>query len=91
LKQKSHDNSSEDIIGIDRSAGYLPNRFGLDQYTGVHLYWTLFWICLLGINVAIVNMLPAFPFNGEKMLYYPLASLVKKRKNEIRWALNIFR
>jgi len=82
-------NSSRAIIGIGGGFGYRPNRLGLDQYSGVHLFWALFWIYLLGVNVAIFNMLPAFPFDGEKVLYYPLDSLVKKRKRELRWALNI--
>jgi membrane-associated protease RseP (regulator of RpoE activity) len=81
-------NSSQAILDI-RSTSYLPNRVGLDQYTGINLYWALFWIYLLGVSVAIFNMLPAAPFDGERVLYYPLASLVKKRKRELRWALNI--
>ncbi len=84
----SPSNRSQTILDI-RSTNYLPNRVGLDQYTGINLYWTLFWIYLLGVSVAIFNMLPAAPFDGEKVLYYPLASLVKKRKRELRWALNI--
>jgi membrane-associated protease RseP (regulator of RpoE activity) len=81
-------NSSQTILDI-RSTSYLPNRLGLDQYTGINLYWALFWIYLLGVSVAIFNMLPAAPFDGERVLYYPLASLVKKRKRELRWALNV--
>jgi hypothetical protein len=34
-------------------------------------------------------MLPAFPFDGEKVLYYPLANLMKKHTRELRYALNI--
>jgi len=83
-------NSSRAILGIVRGGIYRPNLLGLDQYTGVHLFWSLFWVYLLGVSVAIFNMLPAFPFDGERVLYYPLASLVKKRKLELRWALSIF-
>jgi len=83
-------NSSRPILGIIQSfAPYRQNRLGLDQYTGIHMFWALFWIYLLGINLAIFNMLPAFPFDGEKVLYYTLANLVKKRKSELRWTLNI--
>ncbi len=81
-------NSSQTILDI-RSTNYLPNRIGLDQYTGINLYWGLFWLYLLGVSVAIFNMLPAAPFDGERVLYYPLSNLVKKRKRALRWAMNI--
>jgi membrane-associated protease RseP (regulator of RpoE activity) len=84
-------NSSKGRIGFE--VGFVPvysaNRLGLDQYTSVNLFLALFWIYLLGVSVAVFNMLPAFPFDGERALYYPLASLVKKRKRELRWTLNV--
>jgi len=83
-------NSSQAILGLIGGYDYYPNTLGLDQYSGIHLFWSLFWVHLLAISVAIFNMLPAFPFDGERVLYYPLASLVKKRKRELRWALSIF-
>jgi membrane-associated protease RseP (regulator of RpoE activity) len=82
-------NSSRAILGVILGAIYRKTILGLDQYTNVHLYWSLFWIYLLGVSVAIFNMLPAFPFDGEKVLYYPLANLMKKRTRELRYALNI--
>jgi membrane-associated protease RseP (regulator of RpoE activity) len=84
-------NSSKGRIGFE--VGFVPvysaNRLGLDQYASVNLFLALFWIYLLGVSVAVFNMLPAFPFDGERALYYPLASLVKKRKRELRWTLNV--
>jgi len=83
-------NNSRAIIGYFPSfVPYRQNVLGLDQYSGINLFWTLFWLYLFAVNVAIVNMFPAFPFDGEKVLYYPSASLVKKRKRELRWTLNI--
>ncbi len=83
-------NSSRAIIGIILGGTYRPSTLGLDQYMSVNLFLALFWIYLLGVSVAIFNMLPAFPFDGERFLYYPLASLVKKHQRELRLALSIF-
>lgn len=82
-------NSSRAILGVILGNVYRQTRLGLDQYATVHLYWSMFWIYLLGVSVAIFNMLPAFPFDGERALYYPLAKLAKKRTRELRYALNI--
>lgn len=83
-------NSSRGFIGVLTGGSYRPSVFGLDHYTNVHLFFSLFWIYLLGLSVAIFNMFPAYPFDGERVLYYPLASLVKKRKKELRQGLSIF-
>ena len=85
----SPSNSSQGIIGVLVGGSYSPSVFGLTQYANINLFFALYWIFLLSISVAVFNMFPAFPFDGERMLYYPLASLVKKRKQELRQALNI--
>jgi membrane-associated protease RseP (regulator of RpoE activity) len=82
-------NSSRAIVGVILGSIYRQTRLGLDQYSTVNLYWSMFWVYLLGVSVAIFNMLPAFPFDGERALYYPLANLAKKHKRELRYALNI--
>jgi len=90
LTAPNPENSSKGRVGFE--AGfipvYYPNRLGLDQYTGVNLYLTLFWIYLLALSVAVFNMFPLYPLDGERVLYYPLERLVKKRKRELRVALN---
>lgn len=91
------ENKSRAIVGFI-TAGFIsrllptyqPNRLGLDQYTGINLYWTMFWIYLVAFSVAVLNMLPLFPFDGERVLYYPLERFVKKRKRELRIALSAF-
>jgi len=87
----AEDNSSRAIIGLLNGwASYQPNRLGLDQYAGINLYWTVFWVYAVAFSVAVVNMLPLFPFDGERVLYYPLERLVKKRKKELRIAISSF-
>jgi membrane-associated protease RseP (regulator of RpoE activity) len=83
------DNASRAILGF-RWSGYQPNMLGLDQYTGVNLYWTLFWTYFIAVNIAIFNMFPLFPFDGEKVLYYVLERPVKKHKRELRFIINGF-
>ena len=87
----SPSNESRGIVGFETGfvPNYIPTRFGLDQYATVNFYLSLFWIYLLGVSVAIFNMLPAFPFDGERALHLPLARLAKKRTRELRYALNI--
>ena len=47
-----------------------------------------FWVHLIALSLAIFNMLPLYPFDGERFLYYPLAGLITKHKREVRGAIN---
>jgi membrane-associated protease RseP (regulator of RpoE activity) len=86
------ENESRAIVGLNTGLGasYQPNRLGLDQYTGVNLYWTIFWIYAFAFSLAVFNMLPLYPFDGERVLYYPLERFVKKRKRALRIGLSAF-
>jgi len=86
------DDPSRAIIGLSVGFGasYLQNRLGLEQYTGVNLYWTLFWIYVFAFSIAVINMLPLYPLDGERVLYYPLERFVKKRKRELRIGISAF-
>ena len=85
----AEENKSRAIIGVFQLSSYHPNRLGLDQYTGIHLFWTLFWIYLLSLSVAVFNMFPLYPFDGEKFLYYTLERLLGKQKLKFRKILNV--
>jgi membrane-associated protease RseP (regulator of RpoE activity) len=85
------ENKSRAILGFSPSlTDYQPNKLGLHQYAGVNLYWTIFWIYAFSFSVAVFNMLPLYPFDGERVLYYPLERFVKKRKRELRISLSAF-
>jgi len=87
------ENSSRGFVGFEVtfiSLDYRPSRLGLDQYNDVNFYLTVFWVWLVAFSVAVVNMLPLYPFDGERVLYYPLERAVKKRKRELRIALGVF-
>jgi len=76
------------IIGLAYYSDYYPSRIPLEHYTTVHLNLILFWLYLISVNVAIFNMLPLYPFDGERFLYYTLKKIVKKRHREARILLN---
>ncbi len=87
------DNSSRAIVGLPPTglgSSYLPSRLGLEQYASINLYWTLFWTYVFAFSVAVINMLPLYPMDGERVLYYPLERFVKKRKRELRIGISAF-
>jgi len=94
LEQKSittvpaPENKSRALVGFSRWSEYHPSRVVLEQYAGVNLYWTVFWTYVISFSVAVFNMLPLYPFDGERVLYYPLERLVKRRKRELRIAVS---
>jgi membrane-associated protease RseP (regulator of RpoE activity) len=77
------------IIGLTYYSNYLPCRIPLEYYTSIHLNLTLFWLHLLSISVAVFNMLPLYPFDGERFLYYSIKKIVKKRHHEARILFNV--
>jgi membrane-associated protease RseP (regulator of RpoE activity) len=74
--------SGRAIIGI-YGLDYHPSRLGLNRIATANVYLTLDWTFLAAFSVAVFNMLPAFPFDGEKFLYYFLADYVEE-KNRLR-------
>jgi len=71
------------IIGLS----YFWNYFSckpLGPMLSVQLYTTLSWMLLLAVSIAIFNMLPLYPFDGDKFFYYALGKVVKRGLREIR-------
>lgn len=86
----SSDEEGRAIIGVILfPLGYRPSILGLEHYLDVNFFMTLFWIHLIALSVAILNMFPLYPFDGERFLYYPLKRLMGKRKLKLREALNV--
>jgi membrane-associated protease RseP (regulator of RpoE activity) len=70
-------------IGILYS-NYYPCIVEISPIITVNLYMFLNWLFLIAGSVAIFNMLPLYPFDGEKFVYYSLENIVKKRLREAR-------
>lgn len=71
------------IIGITHLWNYFSCR-PLGPMLSVQLYTTLSWMLLLAMSIAIFNMLPLYPFDGDKFFYYALGKVVKRGLREIR-------
>lgn len=76
------------VIGLEYYSDYYPSRIPLEYYMSIHLHMTLFWLHLISVSVAVFNMLPLYPFDGERFLYYSLKKIIKKRHREARILFN---
>ncbi|HIE13640.1 TPA: hypothetical protein EYP70_00025 [Candidatus Bathyarchaeota archaeon] len=47
---------------------YYSSRTSLGTTLDVHLYLTLHWSFIILVSVAVLNMLPLYPFDGERFL-----------------------
>ena len=66
-------------------SNYYPMRIlEISPTVTVNLNMLLNWLLLIAGSVAIFNMLPLYPFDGDKFVYYSLENIVKKRLREIR-------
>lgn len=77
----SPENASRGIIGVRDLRDYYPLKIGeFNTQFSHHFFWTLTWINVLMINLAIFNMLPLFPLDGEQFIYAILGSKFKRIK-----------
>jgi Zn-dependent protease len=83
------------LIGLSPGLDYHPLRFDSDRIASANAYLTVYWIFIAAFSVALFNMLPAFPFDGEKFLVHLLEDHVEKNKqpslrvliNAVFWGL----
>ena len=84
-------NTSRGFIGILPFPYYKP--IGLGQLLGVsfpyHLYSVLNWLWILALNLAVFNMLPIPPLDGDKLLYALLERVFQR--NTVNKAMNYIR
>jgi len=84
-------NSSHALIGIGGLTDnivYNPKLPGLSSDFPPILLHAEFWLSVVLISVALINMLPMYPFDGDKFLDTALNVFGIKRTKEIRTAAN---
>jgi membrane-associated protease RseP (regulator of RpoE activity) len=85
-------NSSHAIIGIGGLTDdivYNPRFPGLSSEFPPILYHSEFWLSIVLVSVALINMLPMYPFDGDKFFETALNVFGVTRTKEIRTAANI--
>ena len=83
------ENESRGIIGVRDFLTYYSMRLGeVNPQLSYHLYTTLSWTSMLMINLAIFNMLPLYPFDGEACIYSILKEKLKRGLRVSRIAIN---
>lgn len=81
-------NKSQGIIGVT-VFDYHPSRIGLKRPFSHNLYLTMTWMVMLAINLAMFNMLPIYPLDGDVFVLTFLERYIKEKQSRIRLAINI--
>ena len=68
---------------------YNPKLPGLSSDFPPILLHAEFWLSVVLISVALINMLPMYPFDGDKFLDTALNVFGIKRTKEIRTVANL--
>jgi len=68
---------------------YYRSRLSFGPFFDVQLYLTLFWGEVVYSSLALLSMLPLFPFDGDKFLFYVAKRFATTRSREIRIVLNV--
>ncbi len=81
---KSDNNATRAILGV-QTANYVPLRYQFLPVTSTYQLLTAFsWMQLILLGVALVNMLPLFPFDGDRYLDTLLGVLGLKNTKNVR-------
>jgi len=86
---KSDSNATRAILGV-QTANYVPLRYQFLPVTSTYLLLTAFsWMQLILLGVALVNMLPLFPFDGDRYLDTLLGVLGLKNTKNVRTVASV--
>ena len=81
---KSATNSSRAVLGV-LTSNYVPLRYQFLPVVSTYQLLTAFgWMQLILLGVALVNMLPLFPFDGDRYLDTLLGILGLKNTKNVR-------
>lgn len=84
-------NSSHAVIGIGGLTDYILYNprlpFLSSEYPNILLH-AEFWLSIVLVSVGLINMLPMYPFDGDKFLETALNSFGLKKTKRIRGAAN---
>jgi membrane-associated protease RseP (regulator of RpoE activity) len=89
VTQPSPSNSSRATIGIYVFNYYKPKASFLPVALPYQYYETLSWMSLILLGVALVNMLPMFPFDGDRYFDTILTRLGMKNTKNVRTIASI--
>jgi len=89
ITQPATDNASRATIGIFTFNYYAPRASFLPVTFPFQFFNTLYWMSLILLGVALVNMLPMFPFDGDRYFDTILTSLGMKNTKNVRTVASI--
>ena len=76
-------------MGVYNLIDYFAVRGGaLSPQVTYHVNLTVYWLHLIMINLAIFNMLPFYPLDGEAFVYALLKKRMKKNLKAMRVAVS---
>ena len=86
-------NGTHAVLGVTQLTDhivYSPKLSFLSPDLPRQLYNVQFWIYFVTVNVALINMLPLFPLDGDRFLIALLGSLGVRNGKMIRSAMSAF-
>ena len=91
VTEASTTNSSQGVMGVEGLTDYHPMKLAESiPQVSYNLYVALNWLSMMMINLAVFNMFPLFPLDGESYVYSIVKTKLKRGYKEARTAINLF-